>query len=64
MLNIIQNDTSENQDDLNCQEILVIGGFKQSGKIGKLENYNNDVLGNKGDTFQDQILKTFLVVKV
>ena len=48
----IQNDTSENQDDLNDSEILEIRGIKHGGKIGKLKDNNNYLLGNKGDNFQ------------
>ena len=47
--NSIQNDTSDNQDDLDYSEILEIGLIKHGGKIGILGDGNNYVLGNKGD---------------
>ena len=55
-----QNDTSYNQDDLNDPEILEIEGFKHGGKIGKLKDDNDFVLGNKGDNFQYKLLKNVL----
>ena len=61
--NSIQNDTFDNQDDLNHSEILEIGGFKHGVKIGKFKDDNNYVLGNEGDTFQDKLLKMFLIMK-
>ena len=38
---------------------MKIGGIKHGGKIGKLKYDNNYVLVNKGDTFQEKILKMF-----
>ena len=58
--NSTQNDTSDNQYDWNDSEILEIGGFKYSYKIGKSEDDNKYVLGNKGDSFQDKLLKNVL----
>ena len=59
--NSIQNDTSENQDDLNDSEMLEIGGFIHGGKIRRLKYDNNHVLSNKGANFQGKFLKTLLI---
>ena len=53
--NSVQNDTSDNQDDLNNSEVLEIVGFKHGGKIGKLKDGNNYFLGNKGDNFNKNL---------
>ena len=38
--NSTQNDTSDIQDNWNDSQILEIGGFKHSDKIGKLKDNN------------------------
>ena len=58
--NSIQNSTSENQENLNNSRILKIGGFKHGCKIEGLKDYNNYVLGNKGEIFQDKLLENVL----
>ena len=57
------NDTFENQDDLIYSEMLEIGEFQQSGKIVKLKDDKSYVLGYDGNTFQDKLLKMFLITK-
>ena len=58
--NSIQNDTYYNQDDLNCSEILDVGGIKHGGKTVELKYDDNCLLDNKGDNFQDKLLKNVL----
>ena len=58
--NSVQNDTSDNQDDLNDLEILETGGFKYGGKIGKFKDDKDYVSGNGGDNFQEKPLRTLL----
>ena len=61
--NSVQNDTSDNQDDWNDFKILETGGIRHSGKIGKLKDDNSYVVGNKGGSFQDRLLKNILIMK-